>query len=1041
MDNQIGILHLSDIHAQISSRATITKLTKLLINDLTKIQFEYNTFIKVVCISGDLISSGDNSDTELDIVLTELIQPLINALNLDETHFFVVPGNHEIKRTEIVPYIESGLASTLVSETAIDDFLQQIDKESIKRIDYFSDFATLFSGTPILDTPLMKSYSLTCNNANIGVVCINSAWRSTGIGSAEKRTMIVGRKQIIDGFESIQTADIKLCVMHHPLDWLIDEDKTAIEKCISGFDFVLNGHIHETDTKVYTSYNGQTIYNTCGKFDNSSDIYNGYTLISINPYNKDCNIFLRQYFDYPRNCFDKAIALQTDGVFSAKIGTKDDTLALAYNIVHSICEKFLEYANSYFVSNVASGKILKSFEESFIPPILSKYSEYEKETIFDDDDTDGPPPTLDEVCTGPENILLLGKKEIGKTTLLHYISKYYISNFNSLHRVPLIIDCEYIDYAGKNVVSRAALQFINEFCDDDDAYSQGNLDILLKEGACIILFDNFETLGQKELAKINEFLQLYSNNKFIFSEKESISARALREIPIAPRCAYKEVHICSLSKAQIRTITKQCIFSQDADTDAASVIDKVMLCFKKTTLPKTPFVLSLILSLCDNSDFSPINEAVVMEQFMESLLEKSSPDEADSRTFDFRIKEDFLIFLVTHMHLTNNYYLKSEEFDMLLNKYHSTIGFSVSETGFDRLFFDKGVLVRTELIITFRYSCMIEYYIAKKAGQEPEFLECIMSDRNYLNYSNELIYYTGLNRRNISILHTLRDDLLQDYNRLQPIIAELDNYNIGLEISIPDSTFPQKLAEARLSQKESDDLSDPGDTSERVLPETINKNITHSEMNAFIETLLIYGSCLKNLELITKVEKVSAFDDYLTGLCIMLAILKRHTEEFFDRMICEMESRPEEFDIQKIQKAQNTFKDIIKIALPLTIQNIALENVGTSKLKSILEGVIQKESLDNFKKFFSTFLYADLRLPGLKNILHQYAKDAQDKSLLKIIFFKLLYYYQFRYFSSSLDVFLENTLADINIKLQNKNKFSKGQWIDNLKKLDRPSIT
>ena len=55
-------------------------------------------------------------------------------------------------------------------------------------------------------------------------------------------------------------------------------------------------------------------------------------------------------------------------------------------------------------------------------------------------------------------------------------------------------------------------------------------------------------------------------------------------------------------------------------------------------------------------------------------------------------------------------------------------------------------------------------------------------------------------------------------------------------------------------------------------------------MNAFIETLLIYGSCLKNLELITKVEKVSAFDDYLTGLCIMLAILKRHAEEFFDRM-------------------------------------------------------------------------------------------------------------------------------------------------------------
>ncbi len=1040
MDKEIGILHLSDIHACIESKVTISRLTKLLIEDLMRIQSEYNTNISAVCISGDLIDSGDNSNTELDIVLTELIQPIMSALGLDETHFFVVPGNHEIKRAEIVPYIESGLASTLTSETAINDFLQQVDKESLKRINYFSDFAALFGGTPILDSPLMKSYCFQCNNTNIGVVCINSAWRSTGIGSAEKRKMIIGRKQIIDGLESIQTTDVKLCMMHHPLDWLIDEDKTAIEKCISGFDIVLNGHIHETDTKVYTSYNGQTIYNTCGKFDNSSDIYNGYTLISINPYNKDCNIILRQYFDYPRNCFDKAIALQTDGLFSAKIGAKDDTLALAYNIVHSIGEKFLEYANSYFVSNVASGKILKSFEESFIPPILSKYSEYEKETVFDDDD-DGPPPTLDEVCNGSENILLLGKKEIGKTTLLHYISKYYISNFNSLHRVPLIIDCEYIDYAGKNIVSRAALQFINEFCGEDDAYSQSNLDTLLKAGACIILFDNFETLGAKELAKINEFLQLYPNNKFIFSEKESISARALREIPIVPACAYKEVHICSLSKAQIRTIAKQCVFSQNADTDTASIIDKVMLCFKKTTLPKTPFVLSLILSLCDNSDFAPINEAVVMEQFMESLLEKSSPDEADSRTFDFRIKEDFLIFLVSHMHCTNNYYLKSEEFDMLLNKYHTTIGFSVSETGFDRLFFDKGVLVRTELIITFRYSCMIEYYIAKKAGQELEFLTYIMSDRNYLNYSNELIYYTGLNRRNISILHILRDDLRRDYGRLQPIITELDNYNIGLEISIPDSIFSKKLTESRLSQKESDDLSDSGDSSEKVLPETIDKSVTHSEMNAFIETLLIYGSCLKNLELITKVEKASAFDDYLTGLCILLAILKSHTEEFFDRMISEMASRPEEFNVQKIQKTQNTFKDIVKIALPLTVQSIALENVGTSKLKSILEEVIQNESLDNFKKFFSTFLYADLRLPGLKNVLYQYAKDAQDKSLLKIIFFKLLYYYQFRYFSSSLDAFLEDTLANINIKLQDKNKFSKGRWIKNLKKIDRPSRT
>lgn len=1036
MSKQIGILHLSDIHANNNSKQTITRLTTLLIEDLVKIQAEYNTIIKAVCISGDLINSGDNSIDELDIVLTELIQPIMNALNLNEDFFFIVPGNHEIKRQSVLPHIESGLAMTLTTETAIESFLQNIDSESLKRIDYFTDFSSLFSGAPVLDTPLMQSYSLQCDTINIGIVCINSAWRSTGAGGKEKGKMVIGRKQIIDALESIQTSDIKLCLMHHPLDWLVDEDKTAIEKCINGFDIVLNGHIHETDTKVYTSYNGQTIFNTCGKFDNSSDIYNGYTLISINPFNKDCNILLRQYFDYPRNCFDKAIALQSNGLFPAKIGIKDDILALAYNIVHSISDRFLEYADSYFVSNVASGKILKSFDESFIPPAFSKYSEYEKETVFDDN-SDEAPLTLNEICSGKCNVLILGKKEIGKTTLLHYIFKYCVSNFNVLHCVPIIIDCLYINYAGKNVISRAALQFINEFCSANSSYSQSDLDTLLEAGVCTLLFDNFETVGTKELTKINEFLSQYPNNKFIFAEKETIGARALRAIAVVPNCEYEEIHICSLTKSQIRSIAKQCILGQDTRCDTSSIIDKVMLCFKKTTLPKTPFVLSLILSLCDNSDFAPINEAIVMEQFMESLLEKASPDEADSRTFDFRNKEDFLIFLVSYMNEQNRYYFKPTEFDTLLYEYHSSIGFSVSETGFDRLFFEKGVLVRTELIITFRYTCMIEYYIAKKAGQEPEFLEHIMSNRNYLNYSNELIYYTGLNRRNKSILQILQTDLRQDYDRLQPLMSELNNYKIGLDITIPDEAFSKTLAESRLTQAESDKFSDTEDTSEKVLPETIDKCATHGEMNAFIETLLIYGNCLKNLELIQKAEKSFGFDNYLFGLCLVLAILKKYTEEFFDQIVAEMESDPEKYNIEKIQKAKNIFTDILKIALPIAVQNIALENVGTSKLKSILEDIIQAQTLSDFKKFFSVFMFADLRLPGLQNTLYQYAKNAQNKSLLKIIFFKFLYYYQFRYFSSSLDSFLENTLADINIKLHDGNKYKKGKLIDNLKKFDR----
>lgn len=1031
MDKRIGILHLSDIHTSLKSRATIQRLIDLLRTDIRTLTETHNIEIKIVCISGDLINSGDDADAELDIALEVFLQPLMEMLQLNEKSIFIVAGNHEVKRSNIVPYVETGLESTLKSENSIENFICNIDDESLKRIAYFDcNFTSMFGGKLVWESPLTRAYMVPVGELCIGVSCVNSSWRSTGVGNSEKRRMVVGRKQIIDSFEKIQTADIKICIMHHPFDWLVDNDKTAIEKCINQFDIVLTGHIHESDTKVYTSFNGQTLFNTCGKFDNSSDIYNGYALLAINPYNKDCDVILRQYMDYPRNCFDAALSVVQGGVFHTALGRKDDRLALAYNVVHAIETKFLDYANSYFVSNVAAGKVLKSFDESFIAPEFSKYSEYEKETKIDSDMDDKEETiSLEFICNGRKNILLLGKKEIGKTTILHYIAKHCLSNFNTLKTVPIIINTLYADYSGKNVMTRAAHKFLTEYCDASEAFSLADMDALLNAGLCTVMFDNFETVGETQLKKINDFLAEYPDNKFIFSEKEDVSARCLREIEVVPACEYDVAHICSLTKNQIRTIATQSILTEDC----SSLVDRIMLCFKRTTLPKTPFVLSLILSICDTSDFAPINEAVVMEQFMEFLLEKSSPTEAASTTFDFRIKEDFLIYLVSYMDEHNKFYLTNEEFETLLLEYHTNIGFFVKETGFDTLFINKGVLIRTELIITFRYNCMIEYYLAKKTEQSPEFLTHILSNENYLNYSDALLYYTGLNRRSIEVVAALQSKMHCSFEAFRDVIAELEAYNIGINIALPEDTFSQKLSQSKLSQVQSDKMQDMRDISEDKLPEKIDKHVAHGDMDAFIQTLLIYGSCLKNLELIPKKEKEHIYSDYILGLCIMLGILKRSTEDFFRDKVSDMEQLPEKYSKDDISKIKDVAQDVLKITLPIAIQNIALENIGTPKLKSVIDRAISDDNCNEFSRFFSVFLFSDLRLPGLQNVLKRYVSDAKDKSLLKIIFFKLMYYYCFRYFSPSLDPFLESTLADINIRLNGGNKHGKVQIIQTIK--------
>lgn len=74
-------------------------------------------------------------------------------------------------------------------------------------------------------------------------------------------------------------------------------------------------------------------------------------------------------------------------------------------------------------------------------------------------------------------------------------------------------------------------------------------------------------------------------------------------------------------------------------------------------MPRTPFAVSLILAICnETSDYMPTNQAKIVENFMEKLLEKLNPQEVFSKTYDFNNKEKFLSELAYKIFKSNNYY-------------------------------------------------------------------------------------------------------------------------------------------------------------------------------------------------------------------------------------------------------------------------------------------------------------------------------------------------------------------------------------------------
>ena len=157
-----------------------------------------------------------------------------------------------------------------------------------------------------------------------------------------------------------------------------------------------------------------------------------------------------------------------------------------------------------------------------------------------------------------------------------------------------------------------------------------------------------------------------------------------------------------------------------------------------------------------------------------------------------------------------------------------------------------------------------------------------------------------------------------------------------------------------------------------------------------------------------------------------------------------MEKNPESNSSEEIEKTKEFANDFINISLPLVIQNISVENCGTAKLRQVIEGIIHSNSFTGFEQFFSVLLFTDLRLPGIKNTITSYIRQEEDSSILKLIFFKLLYYWQFRYFSPQLDDFLINTLSELEYELNHKGYKSnitkgyiKGMITNRLKKIER----
>ncbi len=1040
----IGILHVSDLHISNKTCDSIDEMVNKLIKDVKKVKTDNSFEINYICFTGDLIDRGDQAvsgEKQLDLGITHFIEPLLKELDIESNNFILVPGNHEVNIKEIAQATEKGLA-IINSKEEFDEVIENMETEYKKRLSYFYDDMIKRYLTDADVWNLGYSIIREINNKKIGFVGLDSSWRSSGKGDIERGKLIVGIPQIEHHYKKIEDTDIKICLMHHPLDWISGLEMNDIEVKLNKFDFVLNGHIHDIKDRQIVTQSYKTIYNTAGKLSPIKNSYSGYSIINIDIDRMKCDIYSREYFPQPREEFDKGLRINEDGKVSYRLEKYNEEQHLKLNLKSNLKRFYLDTSLKHEMFKTVYNTSLSN-NDYFVCPNLYNKSRSKRIQDEQSEKNDSVKISFDDLIFSEENIVFFGKREMGKTTILHKIG---LSNSDlSSKYIPVYINM--CNVKNTSDVIKLTHQFLIDNLSDDIGLRKEQTKTLMEKGEILYLFDNFDSSNKSHKLLVKKINDEYQNNRVVLTVEETFfqehSYADTPEIGIKHRCVY----IDYFTKKHLRNmLEKWSVGKEDFDTN--KMTNQLMAYCNNTFFSLSPFNIAVFMTIWENDrSFIPVNEGLVMQRYLDVVLNKLSTKNLARSSFGFELMQDFLGYIAYKMFKNDKYYLTIDEFEEIVDEYHEEKGFKKDKSKFNKIFFEKNILCKNRSYVYFINTGILEYFIAFYATKEDYVYKQLINHRNRRYVTRELIYYSGLVPNCSELLKSLFKEINEIITNNLTIIDNVEKINIGIEFQNDSETIKRAIMENRKPIEEIDGLfglcsieePSPMGNSKCIVNEYNEDNET------FFDLLTIYGGAIKNAETISKDLKKSHLKTYILGINFQFGVMiddfssnLRNVRE--EDIVEDIKNNIPKISEPELKKMKNDISDMVKIILPIGMQFFIGTNIGTPKLELVIKELITENDSNKLTKFMLIFLFCDLGCENFIDYLKEYIKKENSKDILKLVFFKLSFYYRSRYFGNSkkIDKELLDLIVEVYLKITNQNninaRLKKGAFIDKFKR-------
>ncbi|MEI6846776.1 MAG: SUMF1/EgtB/PvdO family nonheme iron enzyme [Chlorobiaceae bacterium] len=286
-------LHVSDFHLSGGAPYDQTVILRSLVKSVRRFRNE-GSAPDLIFATGDIAQSGKAEEYEQ---ATRFFDELLAAAGLNRDRLFIVPGNHDVDRKK-----GKFLARTLASNNEADEFFDpaapiphltlKLQAFSAWYNRYFKGFRTFPTNTTCSALEIVQ-----VGKSKVAVLPLNSSLFC--IDDHDNEQLFIGCRCLDKAKEQLeQEADLRVTLIHHPLDWLNSIERAKIKAALSKtVDLVLHGHYHETETESIVSANGGYLKLAAGAAYQKREWPNSAMYVTFD--NHEVTIFPIRYADTP----------------------------------------------------------------------------------------------------------------------------------------------------------------------------------------------------------------------------------------------------------------------------------------------------------------------------------------------------------------------------------------------------------------------------------------------------------------------------------------------------------------------------------------------------------------------------------------------------------------------------------------------------------------------------------------------------------------------------------------------------------------------